>query len=77
LTANQVLELNIPSVPILGKKPSREVQKKYKSYLEPYGISHKKMAELDALEVYYPEGIVGFVDAALSELRGSQNVEKI
>jgi hypothetical protein len=77
LTPNQVLELNIPSVPVLGKKPSREVQKKYKSYLEPHGISHKKMAELDALEVYYPGGIVGFVDAALSELRGSQNVEKM
>jgi hypothetical protein len=47
-----------------AKKGSREDQKKYKSYLKPYGLSDKRMAELDALEVYYPGGIAGFVEEA-------------
>jgi hypothetical protein len=66
----QVLRLNIPTVPIpmvLAKKVSREEQKNYKSYLKPCGLSDKRMAELDALEVYYPGGIAGFVEDALLE----------
>ncbi|HSD59000.1 MAG TPA: hypothetical protein VLB04_12550 [Methanotrichaceae archaeon] len=65
LTPEQVLELEIPMVP--AKKGSREDQKKYKSYLKPYGLSDKRMAELDALEVYYPGGIAGFVEEAISK----------
>jgi hypothetical protein len=65
LTPGQVQEFGIPIVPV--KKGSREDQKKYKSYLKPYGLSDKRMAEMDALEVYYPGGIVGFVDEAISK----------
>ncbi len=65
LTPEQVLELEIPMVPV--KKGSREDQKKYKSYLKPYRLSSKRMAELDALEVYYPGGIAGFVEGAISK----------
>jgi hypothetical protein len=67
LTPNQVLELKIPAIPASGKKASGDAQKKYKSYLKPYGLSHKRMAELDALEVYYPRGIAGFVEEAISK----------
>lgn len=74
LTPDQVLELKIPMVP--GRKVTKEEQKKYRSLLKPYGLSDKRMAELDALEVYYPGGIAGFVDATLSEMRCSRNVEK-
>jgi len=65
LTPEQVLELEIPMVP--AKRGLQEVQKKYKSYLKPYGLSEKRMAELDCLEVYYPGGIAGFVEKAISK----------
>lgn len=65
LTPEQVLELEIPMVPV--KKGLREVQKKYKSYLKPYGLSEKRMSELDCLEVYYPGGIAGFAEKAISK----------
>ncbi|MDM7912047.1 MAG: hypothetical protein QUS09_03030, partial [Methanotrichaceae archaeon] len=69
LTPEQVLELEIPMVP--AKKSSREDHKKYKSYLKPYGLSDKRMAELDALEVYYPGGIAEFVEEAISKTLAS------
>jgi hypothetical protein len=69
LTPEQVLELEILMVP--AKKSSREDHKKYKSYLKPYGLSDKRMAELDALEVYYPGGIAGFVEEAISKTLAS------
>ncbi len=65
ITPEKVLELKIPMVP--GKKSTREKQKKYRSFLIPYGLSDKRIAELDALEAYYPGGIAGFVDKILSE----------
>lgn len=65
ITPEEVQELKIPMVP--GKKSSREKQKKYRGFLIPYGLSDKRMAELDALEAYYPGGIAGFVDKILSE----------
>jgi hypothetical protein len=69
LTPEQVLELEIPMVS--AKKGSREDHKKYKSYLKPCSLSDKRMAELDALEVYYPGGIVRFVDEAISKTLAS------
>ncbi len=66
LTPEQVLELKIPMVPT--KKGPREVQKKYRSYLKPYGLSEKRMVELDCLEVYYPGGITGFVEKAILKI---------
>jgi hypothetical protein len=65
ITPEEVLELKILMVP--GRKSAKENQKKYRSLLAPYGLSDKRMAELDALEVYYPGGIAGFVDKVLSE----------
>lgn len=65
ITPEEVLEFKIPMVP--GRKSTKEKQKKYRSFLTPYGLSDKGMAELDALEVYYPGGIAGFVDKILSE----------
>lgn len=66
ITPEEVLGLKIPMVP--GKKSTKEKQKKYRSYLMPYGLSDKRMAELDALEVYYPGGIAGFVGRAISDI---------
>ncbi len=65
ITPEGALELKIPMVP--GRKSTREKQKKYRSFLIPYGLSDKRIAELDALEAYYPGGIAGFVDKILSE----------
>lgn len=73
LTPEQVLELEIPMVP--AKKSSKEDHKKYKGYLKPYGLSDKRMAELDALEVYYPGGIAGFVDEAISKTLASATTD--
>jgi hypothetical protein len=44
-----------------------EGQEKYKHFLKPYALDAKGMAELDALEVYYPGGIAGFLEDALSK----------
>jgi hypothetical protein len=61
----QVADLAIPMVP--GRKGSRDEQKRYKRYLGPYGLDHRLMAELDALEAFCPGGIAGFVDRSLDE----------
>lgn len=75
ITPEKVLELGIPMVP--GRKSTKENQKKYRSFLMPYGLSDKRMAELDALEVYYPGGIAGFVDKILSEelIKKASNID--
>ena len=36
----------------------------YETYITPYGFSRKRMAELDALEAYYPCGLAGIVEEA-------------
>ena len=64
LLPEQILELEIPMVQ--GSKEKNEEHEKYKAYLKPYALDAKRMAELDALEVYYPGGIAGFLDDALS-----------
>ena len=46
---------------------SKEDQKRFKGYLKPYPIDPRKMAELDCLEVYYPEGIAGFLNESLAK----------
>ncbi len=64
LTPEQVLHWKIPMVS--QRKSTSEAQREYKKYLQPYRLNHHKMADLDALEVYYPGGIVGFCDDLLS-----------
>ncbi len=53
LTPDQVLERKIPMVP--GEKGQRKQHALYKSYLRPYGLDARRMAELDALEAYSPD----------------------
>jgi len=74
ITPEEVLELKIPMVP--GRKSTAENQKKYRSHLMPYGLSDKRMAELDALEAHYPGGIAGFLDKILSEERAYPNSDR-
>jgi hypothetical protein len=50
-----------------GRKSTAENQKKYRSFIAPYGLRDKRMAELDAFEVYCPGGIASFVDELLSK----------
>jgi hypothetical protein len=52
---------------VQGSIDSKENQKRFARYLKPHSLDPKKMAELDALEVYYPGGIAGFLDNFLSE----------
>jgi hypothetical protein len=65
LKQEQVLDLLLPLVSANAK--SKEDQNRFKRYLKPYPIDPRKMAELDCLEVYYPEGVAGFLNEALSE----------
>ncbi len=65
LKPDQVMELKIPLVS--GSNDSKENQERFKRYLKAHSLDPRKMAELDALEVYYPGGIVGFLDKFLSE----------
>ena len=64
LLPEQVLELKIPMV--RGSPDSKENKDKFKKYLNSHALDPKKMAELDALEVYYSGGIAGFLDECLS-----------
>jgi len=64
LTPDQVLEQKIPTVP--GEKGQKIQHDLYQRYLRPYGLDSRRMAELDALEAYYPRGIAGFVEDVLS-----------
>lgn len=65
LKPEQVLDLKLPKV--RASFNSKEDQERYKRYLKPHGMNPKDMVELDALEVYYPGGIAGFLDEILSE----------
>ncbi len=64
LTPEQVLEQRIPMVP--GEKGTKKRDDLFKRYLRPYRLDSSRMAELDALEAYYPKGIAGFVEDVLS-----------
>jgi hypothetical protein len=65
LKPEQVLDLSLPLVK--ANIDSKEEQNRFKSYLKPYHIDPRKMAELDCLEVYYPGGIAGFLNDALDK----------
>ena len=65
LLPEQVLELKIPL--IHGSRGSKENKDSFKKYLKSYALNPKRMAELDALEVYYPGGIAGLLDETLSK----------
>lgn len=74
LTPGQVKALNIPMVK--GEGGTREVRRKYEQYLKPFDLSKGKMAELDALEAYYPGGLDGFVGEALSRYANASKLDK-
>jgi hypothetical protein len=61
----QVIDLRLPLVQ--GEKGLKEDRRKYETYLKPHDSMKRKMAELDALEAYYPGGLSGFVNEALSK----------
>ena len=65
LKPEQVLDMKLPLVN--ANIYSKEDQNRFKSYLKPHHIDPRKMAELDCLEVYYPEGIAGFLNDALAK----------
>mgnify|MGYP001209336356 CR=1 FL=1 len=65
LSPEQVLRWKIPMVS--QEKGSKEASRQFKSHLQAYGLDHKKMAELDALEAFYPKGIAGFCEDLLTE----------
>ena len=69
ITAEHVLNLGLPQV--AGERSGSVDQAYYKKYIEPYRLNPRKMSELDALEAYYPGGIGGFVDDALSKIDGT------
>jgi len=64
LKPEQVLELKIPMV--TGRIDSKDDRDRFKRYLKSYGLDPSKIAELDALEVYYRGGIAAFLDEILS-----------
>ena len=65
LKPEQVLDMKLPLVN--ANINSKEDQNRFKGYLKPYPIDPRKMAELDCLEVYYPEGIAGFLNESLAK----------
>jgi hypothetical protein len=74
LTPGQVATLKIPMVQ--GGRGTREDRRRYELYLKPFDLSKKKMAELDALEAYYPGGLDGFVDEAISKYANTSKLDK-
>jgi hypothetical protein len=65
LYPEQVVDLGIPMVP--AKTTERRLQERFKNHLKPFRLDPRRMAELDALKVYHPQGLSGFVAEALSE----------
>ncbi len=74
LTPGQVLEQKIPMVP--GEMGTKKYHGLYKEYLRSFGLDPRRMAELDALEAYYPRGIAGFVEDALSRYTQDLDLDK-
>ena len=71
LAPEQLLKWKIPMISqrkktspegISGKNEAKE----YEKILRAHGLDRRKMAELDALEVYYPKGIAGFCEDLLA-----------
>lgn len=65
LKPEQVSELKMPGV--RASINSKEDREKYKRHLKSQSMDPKNMVELDALEVYSPGGIAGFLDEILSK----------
>jgi hypothetical protein len=65
LKPEQVLGLKLPLVN--ANINSKDDQNSFKRYLKPYPIDPRKMAELDCLEVHYPEGVAGFLNEVLAK----------
>lgn len=65
LKPEQVFDLKLPLVN--ANINSKEDHNRFKRYLKPYPIDPRKMAELDCLEVHYPEGVAGFLNECLSK----------
>jgi hypothetical protein len=65
LNPEQVLKLKMPGV--RASINSKEDRERYKRHLKSQSMDPKNMVELDALEVYYPGGIAGFLDEILSK----------
>jgi hypothetical protein len=74
LLPQQVEDFKIPMVH--GPKGTKVDRRKYETYLKPYNLDKGKMAELDAMEAYYPGGIAGFLDSCLSKYAFNSEVEK-
>jgi hypothetical protein len=64
ISPKQILELKIPMVS--GSTGSKEDRTKFNRHLKSQALDPKKIAELDALEVYYPGGIAGFLNKYIS-----------
>ena len=73
LTPEQGVEMNIPMVPDVAAKKMQ--QRLFQKYLKPYRLNSRRMAELDALEAYYPGGLAGFVKEALSRYASGPDLE--
>jgi len=73
LKPDQVMELKIPLVQ--GTIDSKENQERFKRYLKPHSLDPRKMAELDALEVYHPGGIAGFLEESFSKYARNSNLD--
>lgn len=64
LTPEQVIEYNIPMVDRKTKEKANDSL--YREYIGAYSLDPTKKAELDALEKYYPGGVVAFAKSFLS-----------
>jgi hypothetical protein len=69
----QIPELKLPMVQ--ASADSKENQDRFKSYLKSHDIDPRKIVELDALEVYHPGGIAGFLDKFLSRYACDLNLD--
>jgi hypothetical protein len=54
---------------VRGERGIKEGRQQYDRYLKSYELDSNKIAELDALEAYYPGGLSGFVEEALMRLK--------
>jgi hypothetical protein len=64
LLPEQILELKIPMIRANNK--AKENKEEFKKYIRSFSLDSKNMVEIDALEIYYPGGIVAFLDKILS-----------
>jgi hypothetical protein len=74
LLPEQILAMKTPMVQTGAN--SKKDQERFKLYLKSQTLDPKKMVELDALEVYYPGGIAGFLDECLTQYVRDSNLDK-